>query len=229
MFQFHKTDTREKLPLQVIMAARSGLETRYINRFSKWAGTTDKTLQDIDAARTASDNARTNAGVLQGQKDSINHLFLKTASLIKQVNEFQSASGSKLVSNVPLPTATIEASYGKKMGYIQLILEFYGQGTLFFMEEILNLKEALDGRDKVIASLAQNAQPIDVIGSLEKVEIEDLYDSHKQAPSSYVKPDQHVPTPPATPKANPSTPVQQTASGKNDHKNNNQKGANGKK
>lgn len=175
MWAFEKfTPTKTNVPNTTIMAMRNGLEARYADRFSKYAGTTDDHLRKVDRARQTTDDLRTAVGVVDTQKENIDQLFLAAETMVKMIDNFQRESGAKQVQNIPLAGESIKASYGKKLGYVKLSMKFVSAGMLHFMETALEMKADLQAKDAVIASIAEHTVKVPIIGSLTEVDFDEL-------------------------------------------------------
>lgn len=174
MYSFRRSDTKTPYTLDNIMAAKSGLEGRYASRFVKYAGTSQKSLTDIDTAGKVADNLHVSSSVIDTQTSNINLMFVVAEAVVKKINAFQAESGENQIQNIPLPTDLVRASYSKKMGYVKLVLEFVGEGLEHFMEQALNLEGALRNRDKVISEIAAYHREVEMVGELSEISLEDL-------------------------------------------------------
>lgn len=221
MWAFEKfTPKPTVIPETTIMAMRNGLEARYADRFTKYAGTTDDYLKKADQARQTADNLRTAVGVVDTQKENIDQLFLAAEMMVKMVDDFQRESGSKQVRNIPLAGESIKASYGKKLGYVKLSMKFVSAGLLHFMETVLTMQDDLRAKEAVIKAIAEDSIEVPIIGSLTDVNFDELNsdgpiveskvaldsDSDSDSIISTGKTSTNASTPSATPLKAPVTP-----------------------
>jgi len=195
MYSFRKATIQPELNIDTIMATKTGQEMRFKSRFVKYAGTSDTFNQSVDKTGQAIDDLRTSAGMIVEQKKAIDILFLKAETAINEVNQLQTESGKKQVDNLPLPTDVIRSSYGKKLGYASLIMEFFTTGMLHFMEETINLEEALGSRDNTISRLAAQIPSLEIIGAFEEVSLSDLHNTPEVDAQTYVKPEKNMSSP----------------------------------
>lgn len=175
MWAFEKfVPTPTIIPDTTIMSMRNGLEARYADRFTKYAGTTDDYLKKADQARQVSDNLRTAVGVVDTQKENIDQLFLTAETMVKMIDNFQRASGSKQVQNIPLPGESIKSSYGRKLGYVELSMKFISAGMLHFMETALEMKDDIKAKEAVIKAISDERMDVPIIGSITDISFDDL-------------------------------------------------------
>lgn len=162
------------IPDNIIMSMRTGLESRYAERFRGYAGTTDEAIKHTDNAKKTADSLRTAAGIVDTQKENIDELFTTAELMVKMIDDFQRESGVKQIRNIPLAGDSIKASSGKKLGYTKLSMKFVSAGLLHFMEMSLAMMEDLKEKDKVIQSIAEHRVDIPIIGRLMEVELDDI-------------------------------------------------------
>lgn len=175
MWAFEKfTPNPTVIPETTIMSMRNGLEARYADRFSKYAGTTDDYLKKVDQARQASDSLRTAVGVVDTQKENIDQLFVAAEMMVKMIDDFQRESGAKQVKNIPLAGDSIKASYGKKLGYVKLAMKFVSAGMLHFMEMALTMQDDIKAKEAVIKAIAEDSIEVPIIGSLVDINFDEL-------------------------------------------------------
>lgn len=175
MWKFEKYERKETpVPPRVIMSMRSGLETRYADRFSQYAGTSSDALRHADNARRTADSLRTAAGVVDAQKENIDELFIAAELMVKMIDDFQRESGAKQIKNIPLPGASIKESSGKKLGYVKLSMKFVSAGLLHFMEMTLAMMEDIKTKDNIIKAIADHRVEVPIIGRLMDIELDDL-------------------------------------------------------
>lgn len=175
MWSFEKYTRKETtIPETAIMSMRSGLESRYADRFRGYAGTTEDSLKSADNARKTADSLRTAAGVVDAQKENVDDLFSAAELMVKMIDDFQRESGVKQIKNIPLAGESIKSSHGKKLGYTKLSMKFVSAGLLHFMEMSLNMMEDLKNKDKIIQAIADHRVDIPVLGRLTEVELDDL-------------------------------------------------------
>jgi len=200
MYRFKKAHIPPELQISDIMAQVNGMEGRFKNRFIKYAGTSETFIRSTDKAGQAIDDLRTSTGMIGEQKKGIDKMFVLAERAIREISKLEKDSGVHQVDNIPLPSDVIRTSHGKKMGYITLIMSFLTEGTLHFMEETMNLQDALESRDKIITELASQIPSMEVIGSYEDVGLNDLQNNSQVDVASYVKPEKTPISPPAVPK-----------------------------
>lgn len=191
MYSFKSAKIPPQLDIQTIMASSSGMEARFKSRFISYAGTSEKFNKSVDVAGQAIDDLRTSAGMINEQKRGIDKMFLMSERAIIGVTALEKESGVKQVDNIPLPTAEVRDSYGKKMGYIALSVSFLSEGLLHFMEQTIHLQEALESRDRVISQLAAQAPHMETIGMFEDLSVNDLTSVPSVDVSQYAKTSKH--------------------------------------
>jgi hypothetical protein len=162
------------IPISAMASVRSGLEARYASRFSKVSGTSSSSLKHTDDARKLVDEFRTSSDVIATQEQNIKELFYTAETMLKTIEDFQMKTGEKQVNNIPLPGPSIQNSYGKKLGFIKLVMQFCNAGMLHFMEQTLELKDDIDNKDSLLRAIAGEYRETRVLGSIQTVEIEDL-------------------------------------------------------
>jgi len=176
MFNFRSANIPPELEYQEIMAMRTpnGTEGRFASRFIKYAGTSETFNSSVDKTGQAVDDLRTSAGMINEQKRAIDKLFLRAEEAINMVDGLEKESGVAQVENLPLPTDVIRVAYGKKMGYTSLVMEFLTAGMLHFMEQTINLEQALQSRDNTISRLAASIPQLEIIGAFEEITVSDI-------------------------------------------------------
>lgn len=194
MYSFRKAQIQPELNIDTIMA-KTGNEMRFKSRFVKYAGTSETFNISVDKTGNAIDDLRTSAGMITEQKKGIDILFHKSEVAVNAINALEKESGKKQVDNLPLPTDIIRASYGKKLGYASLIIEFLTSGLTHFMEETLNLEDALQSRDATISRIAAQIPSVEIIGAFEEINISDLTDAVQIDPETYKKPEKNMGSP----------------------------------
>jgi hypothetical protein len=204
MYKFRHTSIPPQLDLETNMSKTAGSELRFSNRFIKYAGTSEEFNKKLDQSGQAIDDLRTANGVITEQKKAVDKMLLKAEEAINSISALNKESGVQQIENIPLPTNATRASYGKKMGYNVLVMEFLTAGLLHFMEETLNLEEALKSRDAALSRLAAQIPQLEIMGAYEPVDISDLITAPTVDASTYVKADK-----PTTPVMN--TPKKQTS------------------
>lgn len=187
MYKFKSASIPPALEISDIMAAQSGSETRFGSRFIKYAGTSETFNKSIDLAGQGIDDLRTYAGMIAEQKKGIDRVFLLSERAIQAITTLEKDSGVRQVENIPLPSDVIRSSYGKKMGYTSLAMGFLSEGLLHFMEQTINLQEALDSRDRTISALAAQIPQVEVLGQFEEISLNDLNNSSQIDPATYTK------------------------------------------
>lgn len=168
---------------------------RFKGRFIKYAGTSETFTQSVDKTGQAIDDLRTSIGMITAQKEAIDILFLKAETAVNAVTMLETESGKKQVDNLPLPTDVIRSSYGKKLGYASLIMDFVTTGMLHFMEETINTEAALVSRDATISRLAAQIPTLEILGAFEEVSIADLVGHTEVDVQTYAKPAKSVSSP----------------------------------
>lgn len=189
MYKFKSASIPPPLEIKDIMAAQVGSETRFGGRFIKYAGTSETFNKSIDLAGQGIDDLRTYAGMITEQKKGIDRVFLLSERAIQAITTLEKDSGVKQVENIPLPSDVIRSSYGKKMGYTSLAMGFLSEGLLHFMEQTINLQEALESRDRTISALAAQIPQVEVLGQFEEISLNDLNNTAPIDPSTYTKPE----------------------------------------
>jgi hypothetical protein len=207
MYKFRHTSIPPQLEIDTTMSKTSGSESRFTNRFIKYAGTSDEFNKKYDQSGQAISDLRTANGIVTEQKKAVDKMLLKAEEAINAISSLNEACGVEQIQNIPLPTQATRASYGKKMGYNVLVMEFLTAGLLHFMEETYNLEEALKSRDSAMARLAAQIPQLEIMGAYEPVEISDLISAPVVDTSTYTKAEK-----PQTPVMN--TPKKQTSGSK---------------
>lgn len=207
MYRFKHTSIPPQLEIPVTMSKTTGSESRFANRFIKYAGTSEEFNKKYDLSGQAIDDLRTANGIVLEQKKAVDKMLLKAEEAINAISMLNKESGVQQIENIPLPTSATRASYGKKMGYNVLVMEFLTAGLLHFMEETINLEEALKSRDSAMARLAAQIPQLEIMGAYEPVEISDLISASVVDPATYTRVEK-----PTTPIMN--TPKKQIVSGK---------------
>lgn len=156
-------------------SVRSGLEARFSDRFAKFAGVTSDSIKLADSAKNVASELRTSAGVIDTQIENINELFTLAEMMIKTVDDLQRQSGRTQVKNMPLPSNSIKASAGKKLGYVKLCMKFMNAGLLHFMEQSMNLEDHVKERNNVIRAISEEMRNVPIIGRLQDVDLDDLH------------------------------------------------------
>lgn len=175
MYKFNSVNIKPLSDYEdLIMASKAGTELRFSNRFVKYAGTSAEFNKAIDLTGQAVDDFRQSTGMIAEQKKAIDLMFMKAERAVNRLNELEQESGEKQITNIPLPTDPIRSSYGKKMGYIDLVIAFTNEGMLHFMEQTLELKQALKDRETVISRMAAQIPQLESLGSFQEIEISDL-------------------------------------------------------
>lgn len=197
-YRFRTTDKTPTYTLENLQSAgnMSESQSQFSARFAKPSTTTAQSLANIDNAGKITEDLSTYGGILQGQREAVNALFVHAEAIIASINTLQREAGVTLVENIPLPTQTVRTSHSKKLGYIKLALSFVGAGLNHFMEQNMEYETALAQRDTIIGRLASSRREIDHIGELSEISIDDLTESSAQS----VAPNHEV-TPPTTPKS----------------------------
>lgn len=156
-------------------SVRSGLEARFADRFAKFAGVSSDSIKLADSAKNVASELRTSAGVIDTQIENINELFTLAELMIKTVDDLQRQSGRTQVKNMPLPSNSIKASAGKKLGYVKLCMKFMNAGLLHFMEQSMNLEDHVKERNNVIRAISEEMRNVPIIGRLQDVDLDDLH------------------------------------------------------
>jgi len=192
MYRFKKSDIPPALDISEIMATQNGSESRFGSRFVKYAGTSETFNKSVDQTGNGINDLRSYAGMISEQKKGIDRMFLLSERAILAITALEKESGVKQVDNIPVPSDLIRDSYGKKMGYTSLAMGFLSEGLLHFMEETINLQEALESRDRTISALAAQIPQMEILGKFEEITLNDLNNQPPTDVSSYTKP---VPSP----------------------------------
>lgn len=194
MYSFRKAQIQPELNIDTIMS-KNGNEMRFKSRFVKYAGTSETFNKSVDQTGNAIEDLRTSAGMITEQKKGTDILFHKAEVAVHAINTLERESGKRQVENLPLPTDVIRGSYGKKLGYACLIIEFLASGLTHFMEETLNLEEALQSRDATISRIAAQIPTMEIIGAFEEINLADLTDAVAVDPETYKKPEKNMGSP----------------------------------
>lgn len=172
--------------------SQSGLESRYFNRFSGIKKQSGDSIKNIDAAGNLTEHLTTAKASLKAQEKNINELFSTAQELISGIDTCQQMFGHTFVKNMPLPTETIKSSPGKQMGYVQLSMRFLQAGVVYFMEQMSDAEERIDQLEKLVKKLSEYDEEVDLIGDLQRLDLENLEQVRPVAPPS-------ITTPPASP------------------------------
>jgi len=189
MYRFKAAKIPPELDIQSIMSSSSGPEGRFASRFVKYAGTSETFTKSADLTGQAISDLRTSAGVIAEQKKGVDRLFLLSERAIAGVSQLEIESGVHQVDNIPLPNDGVRGNYGKKMGYVALTVGFLSEGIVHFMEEVINLQNALESRDKIISQMAAQIPSIETIGAYEDVNLTDLSTAKPVDVAVYTKPE----------------------------------------
>lgn len=167
--------------------AQSGSESRFGSSFIKYAGTSETFNKSVDLTGHGIDDLRSYAGMIAEQKKGIDHMFLTSERAILAISALEKESGVRQVENIPTPSDVIRGSYGKKLGYTSLTMNFLAEGLVHFMEQAIHLQEALDSRDRAISALAAQIPQMEVLGQFEEITLNDLNNQPPTDVSSYTK------------------------------------------
>jgi hypothetical protein len=189
MWKFKSANIPPELDISTIMSTAQGVESRFGNRFIKFAGTSEKFTQSADLTGNAINSMRESAAMITEQKKGVDRIFLMAERAINSISNLEKDSGKNQVKNLPIPSDAIRASYGKKMGYSALTMEFLTDCALFFMEEVINLEEALTSRDNTISKLAASIPDQEIIGAFEEIDLNELSSVPQVDTSTYAKPE----------------------------------------
>lgn len=198
MFGFKPARINPVVDISEEMAATNGTVGRFAGRFNKYQGTSETFNRSVDATGNAFEDLRGYSGMINEQKLGIDKMFILSERAVLAITQLEKDSGIKQVENIPRPSDIVRGSYGKKMGYTTLALEFLQEGLLHFMEQTLNLQEALDSRDRALSALVAQIPKTEVLGRFEEVSLDDLTGQAPTDVSNYVKSDK--PTTPVTSK-----------------------------
>lgn len=187
MYKFKKVNIPPALEISDIMATQNGPESRFGSRFIKYAGTSETFTKSVDLTGNGINDLRSYAGMISEQKKGIDRMFLLSERAILAISELEKVSGVKQVDNIPTPSDMIRDSYGKKMGYTSLTMGFLSEGLLHFMEETINLQNALESRDRTISALAAQIPQMEILGQFEEVTLNDLNNQPPTDIAAYTK------------------------------------------
>jgi len=187
MWKFKPANIPPELDLSATMSNSNGVESRFGNRFVKYAGTTETFTKSIDATGSAIQTMRENKAMITEQKKGVDRIFLMAERAINSITKLEKDSGKNQVNNLPIPSDAIRESYGKKMGYSTLTIEFLTDCALFFMEQTLELEVALAARDNTISRIAASIPDQEIIGAFEEINLDDLSAVSGTDASTYTK------------------------------------------
>jgi len=181
----------------------SGLESRYLARFSGLKRQTVESLKNADSARNVAEHLTVARASLKAQEQNIKELFTTAQEMIVGVDTCQQMFGHTFVKNMPLPNSAIKESPSKQFGYVQLCLRFFQTGVVYFMEQMKEAEDRIQSLESLLSGIADFDQEVDIMGELHHLDLEQLDDKPTavtQAPEQQ-KPIQatSITTPPATP------------------------------
>lgn len=178
------------------------MEARYTNRFRGIAEVTGDHLKARDSAGNLTEIITSARGSLSAQHGNIRELFSTSVEMVSGIDTHQQLIGTELVKNMPKPTAEITASPGRQLGYIQLTSRFLQAGMLHFMEQTYNAQQRIRELEKMIETLAQYDQSMDLIGQMVPLDIDTLESAPKTAEraDSVTESPSPTPTKASTPK-----------------------------
>jgi archaellum component FlaC len=154
--------------------ASSGLENRYLARFTKLRPQTGENLKNIDSAGNLTEHLTQARASLKTQNDNIQKLMSTAQELIAGIDTTQKMFGHTYVRNMPLPNQDILQNRSKQWGYIQLTMRFMQAGIIHFMEEMSDATERIEQLERVISRLAPYDEEINILGELQSVDLDDL-------------------------------------------------------
>jgi len=175
----------------------SGLEARYLNRFSGLRPQTGAALKNYDSASNVAEHLTLARASVKTQERNIGNLFATAEELVAGINTTQQMLGRTFVKNMPQPTAEIRDSPSKQLGYVQLSMRFFQAGVMHFMEEMAEADQRIEHLEKLSATLAEYDVDADLIGEMVSLDLDSLDKGGK--PSSDVTVAPKPITPPATP------------------------------
>jgi hypothetical protein len=154
--------------------APSSLSSRYADRFNGITLLTGPDLTTIDTARGVADNLRLSDASLKSASKGVDQLIEVASDAVAAIDRFQIESGKRQVNNIPLPTDAIKSSFGKKLGYIKLVIQFLAASNEHFMEQTLNLEMGGNNLKSILSNIAGATLDPDILGELHELELGDL-------------------------------------------------------
>lgn len=116
---------------------------------------------------------------LTAYSKTVDDLFLFVLELVRKYNSFKSQENLYFIDKlIPLPTKDMLNSTGKKLGYVQSIIQFFSYAANHFL--ILTIKGQRTKRllDQQIKELATTDMTFKIAGQLESIDLSKMIDDN---------------------------------------------------
>lgn len=183
------------------MSTPSGLESRYLSRFTKLNPQSGRSIKNYDSAGNVADHLTQAKASLKAQEANTKSLFNTAQELVAGIDTTQQMFGHNFVKNMPLPNQAIKESPSQQLGYVQLAMRFFQAGVVHFMEQMVDAQERISHLESLVEKLALYDEEISPLGDIQALDLDQLEVVTRTTLSDVTRPvsPKDKMTPPVTP------------------------------
>lgn len=120
-------------------------------------------LQSLDAAKV----------LLSKQKENVDAVFRHTVEIVKSYNNLKQIHEVKFIkTTIPLPSPSIEQSYGSKLGYIKATIRFMSQALQHLMGVVSEGQKSQKLIYEALLSCERYDSEYPVLGNINDIDLE---------------------------------------------------------
>jgi hypothetical protein len=151
-----------------------GMESRYLNRFSKIKQQTGDSIKNYDSAGNLAQHLVTAKASIKTQEENTHKLFMTAQEMVAGIDTTQQMFGHTFVRNMPQPSQAIKSSPSQQLGYVQLTMRFLQAGVLHFMEQMDEATNRIEHLEGLLSKLAVYDEDVNVLGEIQALDLDQL-------------------------------------------------------